>query len=108
MSRGYPTGSSIYIKFPPKFVFREGTDAQPQAISIGAMPITLINGGVDLVVSPNQLTYSLASLEPSVRVAAKTIQNGMNISALNMATAATYQTVGLPVLDTLRAMRRRA
>lgn len=60
MSRGYAPGSTINIKKPPRYTYRAGRVAVPQATVETTVPIVLSQGGTDLNFTSYERTLSLS------------------------------------------------
>ena len=48
LTRGYAPGQTINIKKPPRYTYRAGRVAVPQATQESTVPLTLTQGGCDL------------------------------------------------------------
>lgn len=48
MARGYAPGATINIKRPPRYTYRAGRVAVPQATVETTIPLTLSQGGTDI------------------------------------------------------------
>src|SRR6188474_2158104 len=63
MSRGYAPGQTINIKRPPRYTYRAGRVANPQATIETSVPLTLQQGGCDLNFNGIERTLSLTQLQ---------------------------------------------
>lgn len=72
MARGYESGSTITIRKPPRFTYRAGRVAVPQAVTFGSTSLTLNQGGCDIPLTSVERTLSIS--HPNVQ---KTIQSAM-------------------------------
>lgn len=68
MSRGYAPGSTINIRKPPRYGYRSGRVAVPQATVESTIPLTLSQGGCDVQFTALERTLSLTRLEDKVVV----------------------------------------
>lgn len=81
-SRGYSPGQTINIKRPPRYTFRSGRVASPQATVETTVPLTLAQGGVDLNFTAIERTLSLQQLEQKLQAAMATIANRIDADGL--------------------------
>jgi hypothetical protein len=93
MSRGYAPGNTINIKKPPRYVYRAGRVAQPQATVESTVPLTLSQGGCDIQFTSNEMTLSLTKLEDKVAAAIAPVANEIDRQGLQMAHFSTYNTL---------------
>lgn len=84
-SRGYSTGTTINIKRPPRYTFRSGRVASPQATVENTVPLTLAQGGTDMNFTGLERTLSLQQLEQKLQAAMATIANQIDLDGLVMA-----------------------
>lgn len=96
MSRGYAPGNTINIKKPPRYQYRAGRVALPQATVETTVPLTLSQGGCDLNFNSFERTLSLTKLEDKLRAALATVANEIDRQGLQMARIATYNALGTP------------
>lgn len=94
MSRGYAPNSTINIKKPPRYTYREGRIAAPQATVETTVPLTLTQGGVDLNFSSFEKTLTLVQFEGKMRAAMAMVVNEIDRRGLDLARRATGQFVG--------------
>ena len=73
MARGYAPGSTINIKKPPRYTYRAGRVAVPQATAESTVPLTLTQGGCDLNFTSIERTLSLTKLERKLEAALASI-----------------------------------
>lgn len=85
MSRGYAPGSTINIKKPPRYTYRAGAVAVPQATVESTVPLTLSQGGVDLNFTSVEKTISLTRLEDKIAAAIAPICNEIDRQGLALA-----------------------
>lgn len=90
MARGYAPGSTINIKKPPRYTYRAGRVAVPQATTESTIPLVLSQGGTDLNFTSFERTLSLTKLESKLQAAMATVANEIDRQGLNMAYQATY------------------
>lgn len=91
--RGYAPGNTIYIKKPPRYVYRAGRVAVPQATVENTVPLTLSQGGCDIQFTSNEMTLSLTKLEDKVAAAIAPVANEIDRQGLQLARFATYNTL---------------
>lgn len=90
MARGYAPGQTINIKKPPRYTYRAGRVAQPQATVETTVPLTLSQGGCDMQFTSNEMTLSLTKLEDKVAAAIATVANEIDRQGLQMAHYSVY------------------
>ena len=93
MSRGYAPGATINIKRPPRYTYRTGRVATPQATTETTVPITLSQGGCDLSFTSLERTLSLTKLEDKLAAAMAPIANEIDRQGLALAHFNTYNTL---------------
>ena len=104
-SRGYSPGQTINIKRPPRYTYRSGRVAAPQATVETTTPLTLSQGGCDLNFTSLERTLSLQKLEDKLQAALATVANEIDRQGLQLARQATYNTLGTPgTLPTTQAL----
>ena len=95
-SRGYSPGQTINIKKPPRFQYRAGRVALPQAVVETTVPLTLQQGGCDLNFTSLERTLSLQQLEGKMQAAMATVANEIDRQGLQLARLNTFNTIGIP------------
>ena len=95
-SRGYSPGQTINIKRPPRYQYRAGRVAVPQATVETTTPLTLSQGGCDLNFNSFERTLSLQKLEDKLQAALATVANEIDRQGLALAHMATFNTLGTP------------
>ena len=90
MSRGYAPGNTINIKKPPRYTYRTGRVAAPQATTETTIPIVLAQGGADLNFTSGEKTISATRLESKLMAAMATVANEIDRQGLEMARFATF------------------
>mgnify|MGYP002143455186 FL=1 len=75
MARGYAPGATINIKKPPRYTYRAGRVAVPQATVETTVPLTLSQGGVDLNFTSFERTVSLTKLNDKITAAIAPVVN---------------------------------
>jgi P22 coat protein - gene protein 5 len=93
MSRGYAPGQTINIKRPPRFTYRAGPIAVPQAITETTLPLTLSQGGADIQVSDLERTLSLTQFEDKMMALMAPVVNEIDRQGLALAHFATFNTL---------------
>ncbi len=96
--RGYAPGQTIQIKRPPRYTYRAGRIAQPQATVQKTVPLTLSQGGTDLSLNSLERTLSVSSdtMQKMLQGAMATVANEVDFQGLALARNATYNAVGTP------------
>jgi hypothetical protein len=84
-SRGYSPGVTINIKRPPRYTYRSGRVAAPQATVETTLPLTLSQGGTDLSFLSIERTLSLQAMEQKLQAAMATVANEIDRQGLNAA-----------------------
>jgi hypothetical protein len=92
--RGYSPGQTINIKKPPRYTYRTGRTAAPQATVETTIPITLNQGGADLNFTSLEKTVSLQQFERKMQAAVATVVNEIDRQGLDMARQTTANAVG--------------
>jgi P22 coat protein - gene protein 5 len=95
-SRGYSPGATINIKKPPRYTYRAGNVAIPQATVETTVPITLSQGGCDLSFSSLERTISLQQMEQKIAAAVATVTNEIDRQGLDLARTSTFNCLGTP------------
>jgi predicted transcriptional regulator len=95
-SRGYSPGQTINIKRPPRYTYRTGRTAVPQATVEATVPLTLQQGGCDLNFTSLERTLSLQKLEDKLQAALATVANEIDRQGLQMARLNTFNCIGTP------------
>lgn len=95
-SRGYSPGQTINIKKPPRYTYRAGRVALPQATTETTIPLTLSQGGCDLNFTSIERTLSLQKLEDKLQAAMATVVNEIDRQGLQLAHFSTFNTLGTP------------
>lgn len=85
MGRGYAPGNTINIKKPPRYTYRAGRVAVPQATTETTVPLVLQQGGTDLNFTSNERTLSLTKLEQKLQAAMATVANEIDRQGLQLA-----------------------
>lgn len=96
MSRGYAPGQTINIKRPPRYTYRAGRVAVPQATVETTVPLTLQQGGCDLNFTSLERTLSLTKLEEKLMAAMAPVANEIDRQGLALAHYSTYNCLGTP------------
>lgn len=90
MSRGYAPGQTILIKQPPRFLYRAGPVANPQAIVQPTIPITISQGGADIAYSTLERTVSLVGLQDILQALMAPVANEIDSQGLTLARFNTF------------------
>ncbi|HET7773356.1 MAG TPA: P22 phage major capsid protein family protein [Burkholderiaceae bacterium] len=93
-SRGYSPGQTISIKRPPRYTFRSGRVASPQATVETTTNLTLNQGGVDINFTSIERTLSLQQLNQKLQAAMATIANRIDLDGLSLVRTAVGNAVG--------------
>lgn len=93
MSRGYAPGATINIKRPPRYTYRAGSTAVPQATTQSTIPLTLSQGGCDIQFKGFERTYSLTKLEDKIAAAIAPVANEIDRQGLQLARFSTFNTL---------------
>lgn len=93
MARGYAPGQTINIKRPPRFTYRAGPVAVPQAITEPTIPLTLSQGGADIAVSDLERTLSVTQFEDKMMALMAPVVNEIDRQGLQLAHYSTYNTL---------------
>jgi len=90
MGRGYAPGNTINIKRPPRYTYRTGRVAAPQATTESTVPLVLSQGGTDLNFTSVERTLSLTKLEDKLTAAMAPIANEIDRQGLALAHFSTF------------------
>jgi hypothetical protein len=105
MSRGYAPGQTIQIKKPPRYTYRAGRVAVPQATTESTVSLTVNQGGCDLSFTSLERTLSLTKLEDKIEAAIAPVANEIDRQGLQLAKYSTFNalntTGALPTSQTL-------
>jgi hypothetical protein len=96
MSRGYAPGATINIKKPPRYMYRTGRVAAPQATVEPTIPLVLSQGGCDLQFTSFEKTLTVQRLEDKIVAAVATVANEIDRQGLAMARQNVFNTLGTP------------
>jgi hypothetical protein len=94
--RGYSPGTTINIKKPPRYTYRAGRVANPQATIEGTVPLTLSQGGGDMNFTGVERTVSIQQMEGKVQAMMATVANEVDRQGCSLARFATFNTLGTP------------
>ena len=95
-SRGYSPGQTINIKRPPRYTYRSGRVAVPQATVETTTALTLNQGGCDLNFTSIERTLSLQKLEDKLQAALAAVANEIDRQGLQLARQSTFNCLGTP------------
>jgi len=93
-SRGYSPGNTVNIKLPPRFQYRAGRVASPQAVTETTIPLVVSQGGCDLGFTGFEQTLSLQQREKKIMAAVATVVNEIDRQGLDMVRKSVYNSVG--------------
>ena len=93
MNRGYAPGATINIKKPPRYTYRAGRVAVPQATTESTVPLTLSQGGCDISFTSFERTLSLTKLEDKIAAAVAPVANEIDRQGLQLAHYSTWNTL---------------
>jgi hypothetical protein len=94
--RGYSPGLTINIKKPPRYTYRAGRVAVPQATVESTVPLTLSQGGGDMNFTGSERTVSVQQMEGKIQAMMATVANEVDRQGLQLARYATFNTIGTP------------
>ena len=92
--RGYSPGQTINIKRPPRYTYRAGRVATPQATVETTTPIVLQQGGCDINFTGLERTVSVQQFEQKMQAAVATVVNEIDRQGLDMARLTTFNAIG--------------
>lgn len=97
LARGYAPGQTINIKRPPRYTYRVGRVAAPQATVQTTVPLTLSQGGCDINFPLVERTVSISNpdLQKALQAAVATVANEIERQGLAMAYANTPNQVSV-------------
>lgn len=93
-ARGYSPGQTINIKRPPRYTYRAGRVAVPQATVETTIPLTLTQGGTDLNFTSIERTLSLQQLNQKLKAAMATVANEVDRQGMDLVRTTVGNTVG--------------
>jgi hypothetical protein len=103
--RGYSPGQTINIKKPPRYTYRAGRVAVPQATVESTIALTLSQGGTDLNFTGAERTVSVQQMEGKLQAAMATVANEIDRQGCQLARFATFNAIGTPgTLPTTQAL----
>jgi hypothetical protein len=94
--RGYSPGTTINIKKPPRYTYRAGRVANPQATIESTVPLTLSQGGGDMNFTGVERTVSIQQMEGKVQAMMATVANEVDRQGCQLARIATFNAIGTP------------
>jgi hypothetical protein len=94
--RGYSPGTTINIKKPPRYTYRAGRVAVPQATVENTVPLTVSQGGGDMNFTGVERTVSLQQLEGKIQAMMATVANEIDRQGCALAHTATINAIGTP------------
>jgi hypothetical protein len=94
--RGYSPGTTINIKKPPRYTYRAGRVANPQATVESTVPLTLSQGGGDMNFTGVERTVSIQQMEGKVQAMMATVANEVDRQGCQLARIATFNAIGTP------------
>jgi hypothetical protein len=94
--RGYSPGTTINIKKPPRYTYRAGRVANPQATIESTVPLTLSQGGGDMNFTGVERTVSIQQMEGKVQAMMATVANEVDRQGCSLARFATFNAIGTP------------
>jgi len=93
MNKGYAPGMTINIKKPPRYQYRAGRVAVPQATVETTVPLTLSQGGVDINFTSAERTLSLTKLEDKIAAAIAPLANEIDRQGLQLAHYSSFNAI---------------
>jgi hypothetical protein len=90
MSRGYAPGATINIKRPPRYTYRAGRVAVPQATTETTIPLTVSQGGCDINFNSFERTLSLTKLNDKLTAAMAPVANEIDRQGCALAHFSTF------------------
>lgn len=96
MSRGYATGNTINIKKPPRYTYRAGRVAVPQATTEQTVPLTLSQGGCDIIFTSNELATGLQAMEKKIMAAMAPVVTEIDRQGCDLMRTAGFNIIGTP------------
>lgn len=99
MDRGYAPGNTINISKPPRYTYRAGRVAVPQATTQNTVPLVLSQGGCDIAFTFNERTTSITDtkLQNALQAAVATVANEIDRQGLDLARTATFNLTSVDV-----------
>lgn len=97
MNRGYEPGATINIRRPPRYTYRAGRVAVPQATNFQTIPLTLSQGGVDLQFSAFERTLQISdpNVQKSLQAAVAQVANEIDRQGLDLVRRTVANTVNV-------------
>ncbi len=96
MAKGYANGNVINIKRPPRYTYRAGRVAQPQATVETTIPLTLQQGGCDLIFTSNELTTGLLAMQQKIEAGMATVITEIDRQGCDLMRTASFNILGTP------------
>jgi hypothetical protein len=96
MNRGYATGNTINIKKPPRYTYRPGRVATPQSTVEQTIPLTLNQGGCDVVFTSNELATGVQAFEKKLMAAMAPVVTEIDRQGCDLMRTAGFNILGTP------------
>jgi P22 coat protein - gene protein 5 len=93
MSRGYAPGATINIPLPPRYQYRAGRVATPQDTQMTTIPLTVSQGGTEILFNSLERTLSVRNFEKIMMAAATTVTNEIDRQGLALAHFAAHNVI---------------
>jgi len=92
MQRGYEPGATINIRRPPRYTYRAGRVAVPQATTFTTVPLTLSQGGTDLQFTSFERTLQISDMnvQKSLSAAVATVANEIDRQGMQLVQRSVY------------------
>lgn len=96
MSRGYATGNTINIKKPPRYTYRSGRVANPQNTVEQTVPLTLSQGGCDVLFTSNELATGVQAMEKKLMAAMAPVVTEIDRQGCDLMRLSGFNIIGTP------------
>lgn len=91
-----PSGNTINIPKPPRYTYRAGRQAVPQSTTETTVPLTLSQGGADLLFTSNERTTGIAAMSQKIAAAMATVNTEIDRQGLELMHSAAFNILGTP------------
>jgi len=91
-----PSGNTINIPKPPRYTYRAGRQAVPQSTVETTVPLTLSQGGADLLFTSNERTTGISAMSQKIAAAMATVNTEIDRQGCDLMRTAAFNILGTP------------
>lgn len=89
-----PSGNTINIPKPPRYSYRAGRQAVPQSTVESTVPLTLSQGGADLLFTSNERTNGIDEMSKKIQAAMASVVTEIDRQGCDLMRTAAFNTLG--------------